>query len=316
MHHPDKNGLRPFFDATVKYPGIGGDYPETAIDPKTPHRQVVWESPSIGGERSSSRGEIRLFMSGSTDDAAIRRRLIHEVQHVADRGDEEIGRAANEAINLRPPGEAPGSKAADERLRKSRESASLWARYKSEFRAYWIQSWTESDRGYAPLASGVSPGDGTRLGDPLLKHAPSIEVSLPDANRDACKPNKRTATFANERQRAIFNHLMTNDASYKFVGPYVCDADFRAKVDAYTEPSGVNLVNSVRLDRLSAALRDCDKTLKIDDSEVQLVLAAADALDTVDRAFLQHPDQAKPFWDNAGTRLSSVVLTTLRKRVN
>jgi len=314
-HHPDKGGLRPFFDATVKYPGRGGDYPETAIDPTTPHPQVVWESPSTGGERSSSRGEIRLFMGGSTDDAAIRRRLIHEVQHVADRGDEEIGRAAEAAIKDRPPDVAPGSKADDARLSKSRNSAVLWARYKSEFRAYWIQSWTESDRGYAPLTGGMSPGDGTRLGNPLNQYAPSIEVSLPATDRNPCTPNKRTATFANERQRAIFDHLMKNDASYKFVRPYVCDADFSAKVNAYTEPSGVNLVNSVRLDQLSTALRDCDKSLKVDHSAVALVLAAADALDSVDRAFLRLPE-AKPFWDNAGAQLSSVVLTTLRKRVN
>jgi hypothetical protein len=144
-------------------------------------------------------------------------------------------------INLTPSLAAPGAKRAagtiiDFAVHESvhvvdirPHAGSTIERYKTEFRAYWMDGGFDRRPGV-----GAAPG-------PLRSTAfdPSMDNRGPKS----------------EKARAIFNH-MYGSPTYDFVQP-AYDANtlhFREQVDAFVVPDGINLLVSTRLENLRGAI--------------------------------------------------------------
>lgn len=104
-------------------------------------------------------------------------------------------------------------------------------RYKTEFRAYWM------DGRYGSPNSAVCP------------------IGLASCYNAVFNPNLRPPGPKSDRARVIFNHLYNDPVTYPFVKQaYDNNADFREQVDNYIYPDGINLMVSIRLEKLRAKI--------------------------------------------------------------
>lgn len=104
-------------------------------------------------------------------------------------------------------------------------------RYKTEFRAYWM------DGRYGPPDTAVCPVGSAGCFDAVYN--PSLRPPGPKTNR----------------ARAIFEHLYNNPITYPWVKQaYDNNVDFREQVDNYIYPDGINLMVSIRLEKLRALI--------------------------------------------------------------
>jgi hypothetical protein len=134
-----------------------------------------------------------------------------------------------------------------------RHEGDEWGRYETEFRAYWMAGleWANAATGTANATLTTST-------------APSVTLT----------------GFDNERQQMIFKHLY-DDPAYAYVKEkWTNDASFRTKVLALKRPSGMNLVNSPRIDALYAEVSKSKPN-------VERVKNLARALNASDRSAIQ-----------------------------
>ncbi len=151
--------------------------------------------------------------------------MIHEVQHDADRHDKEAG-------HDKPTGSPEES----------------WNRYKTEFRAYWV--------------------DG-RYDSVSADHDPKIK------------------DFHNLRQKTIFD-LLHGKSKKDSLYPWLWDAydknvevngtKFKNLVHSYAKPEGINLKNSPRVDDFYNALEKCKPEHSVNSPQLQTVIDFADNL--------------------------------------
>lgn len=196
---------------------------------------------------------IRVFMDQQLNPEVLSRVLIHEIQHVVDRHGGDFQEAVLNDIN--------GT------------AGDVGNAYRTEFRAYWL-----GDRGNGGF------------GDPAQ---PALN------NRNVVERwwifNWRTqaTAFANQRQENIFWHL-ANSGTYPWVKPnYLQSPAFRNIVNGLTNPTGGNLINSVRIDGFRATLRLASRTnftVYVSDA-----IDEAQELDQLDLFYLRNPKAAQ-FW--------------------
>ena len=220
-----------YFGDAPAYPADTADY-EIAI---TSTRNIHFAEPSVAGEHSSK--QVWLMEPKRHGMTAVQSFLVHEVQHDADKHE-------------RDPDWAKAYKSPEE----------SWVRYKTEFRAYWV--------------------DGHR--DP---------PRYSDASGSATD-----AKFDNAKQEAIFLHMYGDsptDVYAEWLRPNydgnttVNGKKFKDLIHGYTRPEGINLVNSPRIDDFYRRLRACAKT----DTNLRVpplwdLKAAAEALDADDRTYV------------------------------
>ncbi len=147
-------------------------------------RNIDIDGANTGGWRMA--GKIAIVEPVDQGDKQLKGTIVHEVQHDADK---HTGASAE--------------------------------RYKSEFRAYWVDQTFKAESAAAGSAA-------------------SEEVA------------GFTVAFTNKRQRAIFKHLY---AEYPYVSASWENEDFRKVVEAMKKPDSVNWVNSPRIDDLYAELQ-------------------------------------------------------------
>jgi len=310
-HYSQKaaGGTQMFFDSTVKYPQVGGDYDPTGKD----QRGLIEERRSTTGRAHALRSQSTTGLSRwssvliflQPDEPITLERLsgtiTHETQHIADR---------IEAVPA-PLSNIEGVK----RL------------YQTEFHAYWIEtrvSWPRQCQKMT-LPGGMVVQDcppqgpvdtsGPDFGSEKNHAHPSTVKGSEVQQKDECKKllncgdveNKEQPTnFKSERQQKIFEHMVNMYPKDLFDCAYVCSKDFRDMVHGMTGPEGMNLVNSVRIEALL-------ETLEPKTPDLDKVKAAARLLDDTDRAFLKDQAQAKPFWDLLGNKLSAADATIVKK---
>jgi hypothetical protein len=269
-------GRRAFFDKAVHYPDVGGAY--SAVPDASDDAHVLFTAP--GWEGGMSRHVLDIINPVLRTDEELKSTIIHEVQHDADEtGFGEPGASRG----------APGLTGSAQL-----QSAGKFNNYQTEFRAHWI----ETNEG--------SPGD--PYGS---SHAPASNSRPVPGPPGGGTPAATPTAFANERQEKIFWSLVRN--GYGYETDYVGDPAFKQMVDAFERPTGVNLVNSIRVRALIDAVVACSPTQAVNDPLVRAALAAADALDSHDLAFLRSPDAAT-FWDQASSHLPAAVVQQLRGR--
>lgn len=228
--HGKDNELAYFGDAPA-YPSDTADY-EIKI---TSTQNIHFAEASVAGEHSGK--QVWLMEPKRHGMANVQSFLVHEVQHDADKHE-------------RDPDWAKDYKSPEE----------SWVRYKTEFRAYWVDGHRDPPR-YSDAAGSATD-----------------------------------AKFDNAKQEAIFLHMYgsgPNDVYAEWLRPnydgntVVNGKKFQDLVHGYTRPEGINLVNSPRIDNFYRRLRACDKT----DTNFRVpplwdLKAAAEALDADDQTYV------------------------------
>ncbi|TND04557.1 MAG: hypothetical protein FD123_3826 [Bacteroidetes bacterium] len=271
-----------FFDSQVIYPNNGVNQAAAAGLDENHHNNFIRR----GSEPAHTDGkQIRLFMpDGATwlnNNDILKTIIIHEGQHAIDRHDAALpGNFADERMADVGPNQTYGDVA---------------NRYKTEFRAYWL---------------GEKPGGNFGSSTKRAKNNRRPETIDRDDAMGVSFISSATS-FQNERQENIFWHLV--DTSYKWVETNYAESEkFRTMVDAYSEPTGGNLLNSTRIDhyaqqlnfnkgsivRMAAAPKAGQRAAFLNQLKGLrgTFLPLAIALDDNDRAFLSSPELSQPFW--------------------
>jgi hypothetical protein len=281
-----KPGFVAYFDREVKFPQTGGDYAEQPEAGDTDH--ILYAPPDWAGGMQG--GELSLINPAKFSDAGLKGTIVHEVQHAADQN--AFGQAG------RVEG-TPGVTGGD-----ALQSAQRYNDYQSEFRAYWLQ------------APEGSPRDKFGSSQQLAQNGKPVVWTDPSAQQ------KSMATgFANARQERIFWYLHDHYPGLRVAETYATDPSYRAMVNAFAHPAGVNLVNSVRVQNLIKAIEalvtakgGAAKTSPpADPGKVNDLFQKVAALDETDRAFLEDPVGSQAFWDFAQRSLPFAAFNRLRR---
>ena len=218
-------------------------------------------------------GEVVQFLDpASHGEAGLGTKLIHEIQHDADRHTEEKH-------------EGP----ADASLYTA--SGAMYALFESEFRAYWLQA--GEGRGDEHFGSESAPAESF-----------PVTAVHPRTTRDqtvAASPlqNGRQARILMQmtRESPGVNGEKAEDAKLEeadFAGPYgwvthyyVFDEKFRGFVNGLARPSSANATNSVRIEALYDALETGDQSA---------ITAALGKLEPGDHTLLRDKATSSPAW--------------------
>ncbi|MCB1058289.1 MAG: hypothetical protein KDD11_22545, partial [Acidobacteria bacterium] len=228
----------------------------------------------------------------------------HEVQHVADAHREPSAVQQSEKDFQ---GE-PGVSSTHQLL-----NATIWRQYETEFRGYWIGSITRPgfqaavDMNGDPVMMGGSGGTDRWGSETSSGGELKVSGHKDLANDWPTYVPEATIPLANEKQTKIANHIV-----HKYFGmeeTFLTSPRFRAKIQALTKPQGINLVNSLHIERLHHAIQGPATRKSVWGRTVtreEEIASAIVFLDATDRAFLkQATTAAKPFWDEARAVVSS-----------
>jgi len=278
-------GKLSYFDVAVAYPATTAQYD---VLPGPDENAHVIEVPS-GWQGGMSNNRLELFNPAARTDDELTTTIIHEVQHAADQTGFYGGAGSPMPGHASAPPTAGGSPdlAAD----------GQWNDYQTEFRAHWIE--TQEGDARDPYGSSTAPagnGQVVQFTDPVSHVA-----------------QQQATAFHNQRQERVFWHLIRN--RYAYERPYVQNAAFRAMVDAFERPVGVNLVNSVRIQALTDLVNQCNTNQEVRHPKVLAVFAAAEALDGADKRFLNDQQLSRPFWDHLRAHLGPNPLHSVEGRI-
>ncbi|MBZ5489558.1 MAG: DUF4157 domain-containing protein [Acidobacteriia bacterium] len=337
-HYSDPNNPT-YFDPKVHYPDTGGDYladprakgvgtvspptPGTAgltdvlktqstsistvqkgdekVQPRVTLTPQPEQSPEVEPQRKAPQAtppvlpaltwtaaEVQLFTSSTPiSESDFRNTFVHEGQHVADLD-------YLQTLDFS-------------------DWHTVFARYASEFRAFWLQP---KNQGSCPIP-GVCVGAGGNFPDPIPIDPADKQPPITLGKDQNCKPcptpaqgstppaRSRVPQMKNSRQDAIFRTLMSNYSYQQFDCFYVCNKSFSDAVDAFTLPAGENVANSVRLMDLRLELQKLAPTMSLAELKQTKFEAAISALDDIDWAFLKERQTksakglhlSDPLWD-------------------
>lgn len=269
-----------YFDKQVKFPQTGGDYQLRRDVSDGDH--IAYFDP--GYEGGMGPDGLSLVDPGSKTDEKLRTVIVHEVQHAAEQN------AGNEAGRVQG---SPGLKGSDALISGQRHND-----YQSEFRAFWI----ENPEG--------SPQDRFGSSRAPARNGRAVAWTDPGSQQE----RKVKTEFRNARQENIFWYLHDAYPGLEVASTYVTDPGYRAMVNSFENPVGVNLVNSVRIQNLIKAIESLAAAQGAGSQGAArlLFLRVAD-LDATDRAFLEDPAGSQAFWKFAERSLPTDVFYRLHR---
>jgi hypothetical protein len=298
---PEESKNVTLFDPTVNYPDLGGSVDNTIS------RERGVEAKLEGPDHI-----IVVAKPGLTEDK-LRELLRHEIQHVADaHSDPDVVKQEK--------AEFQAEKGASDV--HAQMNAQIWNQYQTEFRGHWIGSITRPgfqagvrDDG-TPVEMGGSGGV-DRWGS---ESGPGGELKV--SGHESLKGMRplyvpeASIQLQNEKQTNIARQIVHN--YFGMEETFLTSPLFRTKIQALAKPEGVNLVNSIRIERVRLAMHGPATHKSIWLREVpreETVARAVQALDDTDRAFLKDPSAAKPFWDDARRQSSAAFFTWMEDTI-
>ncbi|MFT6144624.1 MAG: hypothetical protein ACJAZO_004945 [Myxococcota bacterium] len=289
-----KAGQSAYFDDRVDYRTMG-NYNEgvNSAGHPTQNAGVHFARAGVGGFMSNDGHDLFVFDPKTRSDSKLSEVFIHEVQHDADQ--HRSGENWESSEGQTRPGDS--------------YTAPRWVynSYKTEFRAYWMNS--EDSRGDA-----FGHSANTRV-----THR-SFNAAHANVSGAVQRTGSASTNFQNGRQEGIFNHMFRNQASdsvylrgsnwtqsYAYLPHYyVFDERFRAMVDNMSVPAAGNLINSVRIQDLSDAIATRNGNR---------VREAIDALDAMDRNYLNDRTLTEDFWGQAQSQMNQGTVDYLLARL-
>jgi hypothetical protein len=245
-----------------------GDSPQFPADSATyeahisSEQNIHYSVPGVVGEHLGK--QIWLYDPKQRGFSDVRATMVHEVQHDADRHDSEEGYG--------------------EKYQSPEES---WNRYKSEFRAYWLDG--DLDSNSKNTGTATEPG------------------------------------FDNAKQQKIFRDMYGTDPKGVYAvwlrpnydgNTKVGSQNFQDLIHGYTKPEGVNSLNSPQIDNFFIGLEKCSISNKdLTKTPLLELEAAANALNSEDRAYVNSAE-AKRLQDMTKKNLEKSVLTHIATIMN
>jgi hypothetical protein len=275
------------FDPTVVYPNVGGSIDSTIELEK-----------NVDAWTDNPASRIYVASKPTMTQERFRELLRHEVQHAASAQGTAAADKRDQAAFAAEPGATVTS---------TMMNSTIWSRYQSEFRSYWLESIARPgaqvgiDASGQPVTMGGS-GNTDRFGS---EFGPGGELRV---SGDRGQPDL-VVQLANEKQTKIASFIIHNYRGMEET--FRASPLFRAKVQALSRAEGVNLVNSLRIERLRRAIHGPATRVSPWLQTVpqgQDVANAIKALDATDLAFLKSPT-AQPFWDDADVSLDRASFT-------
>jgi hypothetical protein len=288
------------FDPAVRHPALGGSVDNTKEVPS-----------DLAAMADHPANHLDLIVKPDLTRDALRELVRHEIQHFADAHlDPETMKQERAEFTAEP------NVAATHALM----NATIWNQYQTEFRGYWLGSITRpgfqagvrddgtvvemgGSGGVDRWGSETSPGGELKVsGHDYVKDRPTY---VPEAS----------VQLQNEKQTNIARHIVGK--YFGMAETFLTSPLFRQKVQALDRPQGVNLVNSMRIERLRAALQGPATRRSIGlltRTREQDVAFFVEMLDDADRAFLKSAS-AKPFWDVAQRVLSAEMFAWMQDNV-
>src|SRR5262249_51064161 len=126
-----------------------------------------------------------------------------------------------------------------------------------------------------------------------------VKVSTADPPKDPGCLKEASFVATSEKQRRIAQHILTTYPIAKY--GFLCSAAIRRWVENFTRGEGVNMINSVRIERLRDAITapPRKRSWPHPSSKERAVARAAQSLNDVDLAFLKDPTRSRSFWEVA-----------------
>ncbi|MED5374586.1 MAG: LysM peptidoglycan-binding domain-containing protein [Myxococcota bacterium] len=275
-------GKDAFFDGRKAFHEDGATYSTNVNDMSG----IELKNPGAGGTMSNDGRTLTVIDPEQwNSDTTLIDVIVHEVQHDADQhGQGQVWEFDRPAAVAGQADRAPDW---------------CYNSYASEFRAYWTMN-EEGSRGDAFARSS-----NTRVSNFNVTAVHGGQSHTVQTN------------FSNKRQQEIFEHMYKEIVGhqYKVNGQWVAvnyaylphyyatDPAFKAFIDGLTQPTGGNLINSVRIQNLSE---------RIQRGSLEPELSQ---LDAHDRRFLADQTASAEFWSHASGRLSRSEQATLQAAV-
>lgn len=178
-----------------------------------------------------------------------------------------------------------------------RSSEELLAGYKSEFRAFWIQP-------PVPPSAGLAGESINRLPEPTGKawNLEKVSVSRPEGCK-ICPPSSPYAPsevktgMKNPRQEEIFRYILSKYKIMEYDCCYVFNDKFRKEVNQFAFPQSINLINSDRLMNLNLELQKLNKSMTMSEVSNTRIVVLLTQLEPLDWIFLKDRNLSNPFWE-------------------
>jgi hypothetical protein len=290
------------FDPSVNYPAVGGSVDNT-IDLEKNVGAVTHDK------------SMQLVVNPGFTETRLRELLRHEIQHVADaHTDPDVSKQEQAEFQAEQPtsGQSQGY---------GLMNASIWNKYETEFRAHWLESIARPGRIVGVREDGTPVEQGGSGGVDRFGSDTGPGGELKVSGHDNLKSNplyvpEAAIQLSNEKQTKIARHIVRN--YFGMEETFLTSPIFRSKIQNLTRPEGLNLVNSLRIERLHRAIhRPATRTSLWPGtvSREQDVTDAVKSLDDTDLAFLKDRGSSKPFWDDARKQLSSSIFTWMENYI-
>lgn len=283
------------FDPKVTYPDLGGSVDSTVTLGK-----------NIAADTNDKL--MQLVIKPDTTADRLRELLRHEVQHVADAHIQpDIAKRDEGEFRKEQPPNGAG---------RGEMNNTIWNSYQTEFRGYWLESIARGgvqygvrEDGSTVESGGSGPGGRSGVDSYGSENGPGGELKVAGhawlkADHPLYVP-EATIKLQNEKQTRIANLIVHN--YFGMEETFLTSPLFREKIRNLTRPEGVNLVNSLRIERLHKALHGPATRTSLWLHSVpreQDVADAVKALDATDIAFLKDRNSSGPFWEDAKRQMT------------
>ncbi|MEO5558144.1 MAG: DUF4157 domain-containing protein [Dokdonella sp.] len=282
------------FDPAITYPDLGGSVDSTTILAK-----------NVDADTNDQR--MQLVVKPGFTGSRLRELLRHEVQHVAD--------AHTDAeATKKEQGEFRAEQSANNAYHGDMNTT-IWNSYKTEFRGYWLESIARGSSVHGVHEDGSSAesggsGPGGRGGVDTYGSEMGRGGELKVSGHEFLKSNplyvpEATIQLQNEKQTRIANHIVHN--YFGMEETFLTSPLFRSKIQNLVHPESVNLVNSLRIERLHKAMHAATTRTSIWLKTIpreQDVADAVNALNETDVAFLKDRNSSGPFWEDAKRQMA------------
>ena len=305
-----------YFDQTVKYPDVGGNYPDQSglSDPRVispQHAGARGETLSQPVQQPTSISTMPpkvekdpITKEPVTPPSKARAKTPPVIAWTAADVRLYLDRTPISQAELRNIFVHEGQHVADWSYLKSaklNDWKSMLELYKSEFRAFWFQPPIGRTCRDCPALDTPFPDP-----DPIKTSTQQKTVTVKAGRQCTACPPPPTGTndvdlsqltkMKNERQQSIFWNLITQYPKNEFDCFYVCNKDFRDAVNDFDMPGGENAANSMRLMDFRLELQKLIPDMTGAEVKNTNFVTAVKALDAIDWAFLTNKKLSDPLW--------------------
>jgi len=286
------------FDPTVTFPDVGGSVEKT----------ITFEKKV---DAMADNKSIQLYAKPSLTVERFRELIRHEVQHVANA---HAAAVFTDQEKAEYQGEQPKPTTAFERIQYASQgdmNAAIWMKYKDEFSAHWLEDISRPGKIVGTYEDNTPAFMGGSGGTDKWGSESASGGELKVKGKETSSPSplyvpEASIQLQNQKQTNIAKFIVNN--YFGMQETFLRSPLFRRKIRDLAVPESLNLVNSLRIERIHQ-LMNGPATRKIlwrrTVTREEDIAKAVQSLQDSDIAFLKDRNSSKPFWDEAKVKMSA-----------